>query len=69
MTDDRRAWSVIAKMRAELQRQSIIGGIRRAVPLPDTFGRVEIVGMVDLAALADVAEQALIEAFVDADQS
>lgn len=69
MTEDRRAWSVIAKMHAELKRQSIAGGISNNVQLPDALGRVFINGHVDLAALADVTERAFAEAFADADQA
>lgn len=64
--NDRRAWSVIVKLYAELRRQSIAGGIRNAVPIPDQLGRVPVVGSLDLASLADAVERALIEAFADA---
>lgn len=63
---DRRAWAVIARLQAELRRQSIMGGVRNAVQVPDAYGRVEVSGIVDLAALADVAERALVEVFADA---
>lgn len=66
MSEDHRAWAVIARMHAELQRQSIAGGVRRYVPVPDTMGRVEIVGVVDLAALAAVTGEAMAELYADA---
>lgn len=63
---DRRAWGVIARMHAELQRQSIIGGLARAENFPDKLGNVQIAGRLDLASLAEVTERALRELFGDA---
>lgn len=51
------------RMHGELQRQSIAGGVRNRVPVPDDNGRVQIVGVIDLAALADVTERALVDVF------
>lgn len=69
MIDDRHAWRVIARIHAELKRQSIMGGIRNSIPSPDDMGRVAVVGSIDLAALADATERALIDVFARADQS
>lgn len=63
MTEDRRAWIVIARMQAELKRQAVSGGVRNDVPFPDDQGRVAIAGIIDLAALANVTEEALRDVF------
>jgi hypothetical protein len=62
MADDRRSWMVVARMHHELKRQAAVGLINVS-PHPDSVGRVQISGTLDLAAFANATEEALREAF------
>lgn len=53
-----KAWRVLAAVHAELKRQKAVGLIDE-ISSPDSFGRVNISGRVDLAALADATEDAI----------
>lgn len=58
MIADRWALGIVGLMHAELRRQRLYGALK-VVDGPDENGRIEIIGMLDLAALANVAEEAL----------